>query len=117
MACALDLTGPDPKAKKDSRVNVLVIGNNYSLEQATVSTTDSSGNTVNTGVSGNIDATKKKVFFNVLEGTNTVVLTFLPPPAPETLDIVEDCGGGVTQPIRRFGAGIRAGANFKIIAA
>jgi hypothetical protein len=116
MACELDLSGPDLRANKNSRINVLVIGNNYSLEQATVSTTDAAGNTVNTDVSGNIDATKKKVFFDVPEGTNTVVLTFWPPPAPETLDIVEDCGTGVTQPILRFGAGIRAGANFEIIA-
>jgi hypothetical protein len=116
MACTLDLTGPDLRAKENSLINVLVIGNNYFLEQAAVSTTDAAGNTVNTDVSGNIDATKKKVFFNVLEGTNTVVLTFLPPPAPETLDILEDCGGGVTQPILSFGAATRAGANFKIIA-
>jgi hypothetical protein len=116
MACALDLSGSDLQANKNSRINVLVIGNNYSLQQATVSTTDASGNTVNTDVSGNIDATKKKVSFDVPEGTNTVVLTFWPPPAPETLDILEDCGGGVTQPILSFGAAIRAGANFKIIA-
>ncbi len=116
MACALDLSGPDLRAKKDSRINVLVIGNNYFLEHATVSTTDAAGNTVDTDVSGNIDPTKKTFFFNVLAGTNTVVLTFLPSPAPETLDIVEDCGSGVTQPILSFGARIRAGANFKIIA-
>jgi hypothetical protein len=117
MPCVLDLTGNDIRAAKGSSVNLLIIGNNYSLRQVSVTTTDAAGNVTTTDFSSSIDPTRKTVTVKVLEGTNTVVMTFFPPPAAETLDIVEDCGGaGNTQPILRFGAGTRAGANFKVIA-
>ena len=116
MSCVLDLSGNDIRAAKGSNVNLLIIGNNYSLRQVSVTTTDPAGTVTNTDFSSNIDPTRKRVTVKVLEGTNEVVMTFFPPPAPETLDIVEDCGAGNTQPILRFGAGTRAGANFKVIA-
>lgn len=116
MPCALDLSGDDIRAKKNSSVNLLIIGNNYTLRQISVTTTDAAGNATTNSFSDKIDPTMKKVTITVLEGLNTVVMTFFPPPAPETLDIVEDCGDGTTGPILSFGAGIRISATFNIIA-
>ena len=114
MACVLDLTGDDIRAPKDSDVDLLIIGNNYFLKQVSVTTTDAAGNATTNSFTNNIDPSGKKVTVKVLAGLNTVVMTFFPPPAPETLDIVEDCGGGTTQPILSFGAGIRSSATFNI---
>lgn len=107
MACALDVTGNEPTAKKEATVTLKVIGANTTLRQASVNQTN---------VSANIDATRKSVFFDLADGRNKVVLTFFPPPAPETLDIVEDCGDGTTQPVLSFGISIHAEATFDIIA-
>ena len=116
MPCVLDLTGNDNRATKDSSVNLLIIGNNYLLKQVSVTTTDNAGNATTNSFSDKIDPTGKKVTIKVLEGVNRVVMTFFPPPAPETLDIVEDCGAGTTQPILSFGADIIPDATFKVIA-
>ena len=107
MACSLDLTGDDAAAKKDTTVTVRVVAAKTILKQASLNESD---------ISSDIDPANNSVSFKVPEGKNTVVLTLFPPPAPESLQVVEDCGGGVTQPILSFGPGIHASATFEIIA-
>jgi len=114
ITCVLDLTGDDIRAPKDSDVKLLIVGNNYLLKQASVTTTDTAGNATTNSFTDQIDPSEKEVTIHVLAGLNTVVMTFFPPPAMETLDITENCGGGTKQPILSFGAGIRSSAAFNI---
>ena len=116
MTCALSRSGVDFTATKNSDVNLVIVGNNYFLEQVSVTTTDAAGTITTHDFSDKIDVTKTKVTVKVLQGRNNVVVILLPPPAPETLDIQEDCGGAVTKPLLSFGAGTHANANFKVIA-
>jgi hypothetical protein len=105
MPCSLDMSGLVAKAKSGAKVTVKVISANATLRKAALNQTD---------ISANIDATDQSVFFNVVPGTNTVILTLFPAPAPEPLAVVEDCGGGTTQPIIAFGSGIRTAVTFDI---
>jgi hypothetical protein len=116
MSCALSRSGVDFTAAKDSMVNLLIVGKNYSLVGASVTTTDPTGAVNTVDFSGEIDLTKTKVTIKVLQGHNTVDLTLFPPPAPETLAIKEDCGSSVTKSLITFGPGLHADANFDVIA-
>jgi hypothetical protein len=107
MACALDVTGLVPTAKANAQVTVKLIAATTTIQSASVNTTD---------VTNNIDATGTSVSFTVSVGTNTVILVLFPPPAAETMDLVEDCGDGTTQLILSFASGIRADITFDIIA-
>jgi hypothetical protein len=107
MACALDLTGTDPATTKNSQVTLKVVAANTKIKAVSLNTTD---------MTSSVDQTKQSVSFKVPAGTNTVLFVFFPPPAPEPLQIVEDCGGGNTQPILSFGTGSRASATFDIVA-
>jgi len=107
MACALNVAGPVPTGKKGDQVTVKLVAATTTLKRASVNGTD---------ITSSIDQTNKSVAFNLSGGTNTVVVVLFPPPAPEPIRIVEDCGGGNTQPILSFGPGIHASATFDIIA-
>jgi|ERR1700756_1226770 len=107
MACALDLTGLVPTAKANANVTIKLIAPTATIQRASINKTD---------ISDDIDPTGKVVSFQVPAGTNTVILVLLPSPAGEDMDLVEDCGGGNTQPIVSFGSGIHASISFNIIA-
>lgn len=105
MPCSLDLSGMVAKAKSGAKVTVKVVSANATLRQAAVNQTD---------ISANINTGDQSVFFTVAKGINAVVLTLFPAPAPEPLAVVEDCGGGATQPIISFGSSIRTAVTFDI---
>lgn len=107
MACGLDLTGLVATAAANTKVTIKLISANTVLQRASLNDTD---------ISANIDPTGKSLSFTVVAGRNTVILVLLPPPAGEQMQIVEDCGAGVTQPILSFGTGIHASVTFDIIA-
>jgi hypothetical protein len=107
MACALDLSGLVATAAKDAKVTIKLIAATTVLQRASLNDSD---------ISDDIDAAGKSVSFTVGGGRNTVILVLLPPPAGEAMQIVEDCGGGATQTILSFGAGIHASITFDIIA-
>ncbi len=107
MACALDLTGLVATAKADAQVTIKLVAATATIQRASINKTD---------ITDDIDPTGKVVSFPVPAGTNTVILVLLPPPTGETMDLVEDCGGGNTQAILSFGSGIHASISFNIIA-
>jgi hypothetical protein len=107
MACALDLTGLVPTAKADTTVTLKLIAPTATIQRASINKTD---------ISDDIDATGTILKFDVPAGTNTMILVLLPPPTGEAMQLVEDCGGGNTQPIISFGSGIHASISFNIIA-
>lgn len=107
MACALDLRGLVATATANAKVTIKLIAATTVLQRASLNDSD---------ITGNIDATGKSVSFTVAGGRNTVILVLLPPPTGEEIKIVEDCGGGATQPILSFGSGIHASITFDIIA-
>jgi hypothetical protein len=106
MACALDLRPLVPTAKADAQVTIKLIADQSVIQRASLNHTD---------ITDDIDATGKSLSFSVPAGRNTVLLVLLPPPASETMDLVEDCGDGKTQPILSFGAGIHASISFDIV--
>src|ERR1700688_5281937 len=107
MACALDLTGLVPTARADAQVTFKLIAAKTTIQRASINDTD---------ITEDIDNTGKIVSFSVPAGTNTVILVLLPPAAGEDVDLVEDCGGGNTQPILSFGIGIHVSMMFNIVA-
>ncbi len=107
MANALDLTGLVPTAAANATVTIKLIAATTVLQRASLNDSD---------ISDSIDATGKIVSFTVPGGRNTVILVLLPPPTGEEMQIVEDCGGGATQLILSFGAGIHASITFDIVA-
>src|SRR6266700_755210 len=107
MACSLDLSGLLPTCAANSKVTIKLIAATAILQRASLNNTD---------LTPNIDQGAKSVSFSVPAGRNTVMLVLLPPPASETMEIVEDCGQGKTQPILSFGSGIHAAVSFDIIA-
>jgi hypothetical protein len=107
MPCSLDLTGLVATAKAGAQVTIKLIAATSVIQRASLNDAD---------ITANIDATGSILSFTVLAGRNTVVLVLLPPPTSEMMQIVEDCGGGNTQPILSFGSGIHAAITFDIIA-
>jgi len=107
MPCSLDLTGLVPTAKRDAKVTIKLVAAVTVLQRASLNDSD---------ITSSIDPTGKSVSFTVPAGRNTVILVLLPPPASEAVQIVEDCGGGQSQPILSFGSGIHASVTFDIIA-
>lgn len=107
MACALDLSGLVPTAKADATVTLRLIAATATIQRASINELD---------ISEDIDESGKVVTFPVPAGTNTLILVLLPPPAGETMQLVEDGGGGQTQPIVSFGSGIHASISFNIVA-
>jgi hypothetical protein len=107
MACALDLTGLVATAAKNAKVTIKLIAATTELQRASLNDSD---------ITDSIDPVNKSVSFKVLGGRNTVILVLLPPPAGEDMQLVEDCGGGGTQPILSFGSGIHASITFDIVA-
>jgi len=104
---ALDLTGLVPTAEANAKVTLKLIAATATIQRASINRND---------ISDDIDASGKVVSFPVPAGTNTLTLVLLPPPAGEAMQLVEDCGGGKTQPIVSFGSGIHASISFNIIA-
>jgi hypothetical protein len=107
MACSLDLTGLLPTCKADATVKIKLIADEAVLQRASLNNTD---------LTSSISQADNSLSFTVPAGRNTVILVLLPPPASEPMQIVEDCGGGNTQPIFSFGSGIHASVTFDIIA-
>lgn len=107
MACALDLTGLVATAAKDAKVTIKLIAATTVLQRVSLNDSD---------ITASIDPAGKSVSFTVAGGRNTVILVLLPPPTGEQMQLVEDCGGGATQPILSFGIGIHASITFDIIA-
>jgi hypothetical protein len=104
---ALDLRGLVATATANTNVILKLIAATAVLQRASLNDSD---------ITASIDPTGKSVSFTVAGGRNTVILVLLPPPAGEAMQIVEDCGGGATQTILSFGAGIHASITFDIIA-
>jgi len=107
MACSLDLTGLVATAKADANVAIKLIADKSVIQRASLNHSD---------ISDDIDPTGKSLSFSVPAGRNTIILVLLPPPTSETMKLVEDCGGGNSQTIVSFGAGIHASISFDIIA-
>jgi hypothetical protein len=107
MACALDLTGLVAKAAADAEITIKLIADQSKIQRASINRAD---------ISDEIDASGKSLTFSVPAGRNTLILVLLPPPSSEMMKLVEDCGGGKTQTILSFGAGIHASISFDIIA-
>ncbi|HLJ87138.1 MAG TPA: hypothetical protein VKZ53_09965 [Candidatus Angelobacter sp.] len=107
MSCSLDLTGLLPTCKPNATVKIRLIADQSILQRVSLNNAD---------FTSSINQTDMSVSFAVPAGRNTVVLVLLPPPTSEPMQIVEDCGGGKTQPILSFGSGIHASVSFDIIA-
>jgi len=107
MPCSLNLTGLLPTCAADSQVTIRLIAATAILQRASLNNTD---------LTDSIDPGTKSLSFTVPAGRNTVILVLLPPPASESMEVVEDCGQGQTQPIVSFGSGIHASISFDIIA-
>lgn len=107
MPCALDLTGLLATAKADALITLKLIAKVSIIQRASLNDSD---------ITPNISSSGKSLSFKVLAGRNKIVLVLLPPPTSESMQIVEDCGGGNTQPIISFGSGIHASITFDIIA-
>jgi len=107
MACSLDLRPLVPTAKAGAQVTIKLIADQSIIQRASLNTVD---------ITDDIDTTGKSVSFSLPAGRNTVLFVLLPPPTSEDMDVVEDCGGGQTQTILSFGAGIHASISFDIIA-
>lgn len=106
MACALDLSGLVATAKQGANVTIKLVATTTVMQRASLNDSD---------ISDDIDAAGKSLSFPVAGGRNTIILVLLPPPTGEQMQIVEDCGGGATQPILSFGTGIHASITFDII--
>jgi hypothetical protein len=107
MACSLDLSGLRPTCAANAKVTIKLIADTAILQSASLNDAD---------LTPSIDPGTKSVSFAVPKGRNTVLLVLFPPPAPEPLQVVEDCGQGKTQPILTFASGIHASVSFDIIA-
>jgi hypothetical protein len=107
MTCSLDLKPLIPTTKANSNVTVRLNAATATIQRASLNHTD---------ITEDIDPTGKTVSFTVPAGINTVVLVLLPPPTGESMDLVEDCGGGQAQTIFSFGSGIHASISFFISA-
>jgi hypothetical protein len=107
MGCSLDLSGLIATAKADAQVTLKLIADQTIIQRASINNTD---------ITDDIAADGKSLTFDVPAGRNTIIFVLLPPPASETMKLVEDCGNGATQTILSFGIGLHAAISFDIVA-